>query len=159
VPADVVTTGSNVRTGETPPVMPIEATKHTAEGAKAFATFYVRVIDWGEATVSASYMRHYTSVECSSCGPFLEGFASDHSAGHRRVGGRITVRSSRLSPKPLQHDADYTALVVFDVSAFQEFSRSGKVLESDARHLEEQFEVSIGWFARMWQAVDLRISR
>ncbi len=50
VPADVPTTGPNTKPGEQPPVMPVAATKHTPDGAKAFAEFFIKTIDWGYAT-------------------------------------------------------------------------------------------------------------
>ena len=59
MPADVPRTGPNTRKGEQPPVMPVAATKHTADGAKAFAEFFIKTIDWGYATTSSAYMRHY----------------------------------------------------------------------------------------------------
>ncbi len=65
VPADVPRTGPNTRKGEKPPVMPVLATKHTAAGAQAFAEFFIKTIDWGYATTSSAYMRHYFEQSCS----------------------------------------------------------------------------------------------
>ena len=67
IPADVPRTGANTRPGEKPPLMPLEATQHTARGAQAFAAFFVKTIDWGYATVSGAYMRHYFATTCMSC--------------------------------------------------------------------------------------------
>jgi len=139
--------------------MPLEATHHTAAGAKAFAMFFVRVIDWGGATVSSNYMRHYTFQGCSTCAPGLSGVDRDRVAGRRYVGGRFTVQSAHLYSKPLETKADYTALVVFDISAFKEFSKTGRLIESEPRQVDEQFEVSLRWETGSWQTIDLRLSR
>lgn len=153
VPADVPTTGSNVRPGEKPPVMPLEATHHTAAGAKAFATFFVRVIDWEGATVSSAYLRHYSSEACLSCRPFVDN--TDSTSGRRYVGGRMTIETTRLSPQPLYAKAEYTALVVFDIASFQEWSATGGLIDSHAAY-RGQFEVSVIWVSAGWSVTDLR---
>ena len=48
-PTSPATTGPNVRPGERPPVMPAAAKQHTQEGALAFATFYIKALDWAIA--------------------------------------------------------------------------------------------------------------
>ena len=47
--------------------MPVAATKHSAAGAQAFAEFFIKTIDWGYATTSSAYMRHYFMHACSGC--------------------------------------------------------------------------------------------
>jgi hypothetical protein len=139
--------------------MPIEATKHTAAGAKAFATFFVRTIDWGGATVSSNYMRHYMSSSCTSCKSALVGADTNRAESVRYVGGRFALRSTRLSPKPLNPHAEYTALVVFDVSAFKEISKTGKVLATDTSHRGAQFEVSLSWTPDNWRVTDVGVAK
>jgi len=153
VPADVPTTGSNVRPGEKPPVMPVEATQHTPAGANAFATFFVRVIDWEGATVSPQYVRDFSSERCQTCAPFVDGASWD--AGRVYIGGRIAIESTRLSPEPLHSGAEYTALVVFNIGAFQERSRTGSLLDTHPAY-RGQFEVSVRWLGSGWAVTDLR---
>ncbi len=95
MPADVPTTGPNlVRKGERPPVMPLVATKHTPAGAVAFAKFFELTIDWGYATTSTAYMRHYYEPTCVTCKSIQLGL-DRAAAKHRRfVGGRMAISSA-----------------------------------------------------------------
>jgi hypothetical protein len=139
--------------------MPIEATKHTAAGALAFAAFFVRTIDWGTQTESSAYARHYVAASCSTCTPFRSRADLDRREGKKYSGGAFTIRSVHLTKRPTHAGAEYTALVVFDVTAFRETNRNGKVVLSDVGHELEQFEESVQWTDSGWTVVDLRVSQ
>src|SRR5262249_41295739 len=51
------TTGPNVRPGEQPPVLTVEAKRHNATGALFFAGYYMRVVDWTIATNDTYLLR------------------------------------------------------------------------------------------------------
>jgi hypothetical protein len=119
VPADVPRTGPNTKRGEKPPVMPLEATQHTPEGAKAFAGFFIKTIDWGYATTSSAYMRHYFEPSCVSCRSAAIALDRARTKHRHFIGDRFTIRrvastsNSRIS-------------VYFDVSSAETVDRHGK---------------------------------
>lgn len=132
VPADVPTTGPNTRPGERPPVMPVAATKHTAAGAKAFAVFFIKTIDWAYATTSTTYMRHYfdrSCVECRSAADAVDDAAHKH---RHFVGDRFKIRSST----PIANrDGAAGVDVYFDVTSVDVLDSSGRVVDGlDAIH-------------------------
>ncbi len=91
VPPDVPRTGPNIRKGEKPPVLPVAATRHTADGAKAFAEFFIKTIDWGYATTSSAYMRHYFEPTCIGCASVRSGLSTRPASSDRHfIGGRIS---------------------------------------------------------------------
>jgi hypothetical protein len=155
LPADVPTTGPNTKPGEKPPIMPLEATQHTPDGAKAFAQFFIKTIDWGYATTSSTYMRHYFLTGCKSCTGFTDVLDIAKRAGHRFIGGRFTVTSAMLAKRPAAPSADYTVVVTFNDSSFEEITRRNKFVRADGAHRGEKFEVSAAWASDRWVVVDL----
>jgi hypothetical protein len=152
VPADVPTTGPNTRPGEKPPVMPVAATKHTRAGAKAFAVFFIKTIDWGFATLNGSYIRHFSLAACTGCATFADGMDRDRKAGHRYIGGRIAIAAARvdaLSP-PI-------AVVRFAEAAYTEVDRLGHLVSADGAHHGERFDVHLRW-RRSWQVFRIDVA-
>lgn len=159
MPADVPTTGPNVSgPAERPPVEPILATQHSAAGAKAFAEFFIRTIDWGFATMSGAYIRHFSAPECDSCASLANGIDKDRRAGDRYIGGRTTVRSSRVLAHPVASGAQITVSVVVDVQAFEQMAHGGKPVTAEGAHHGETFEVSLRGVSSGWQVVKLGLN-
>ena len=157
VPADVPTTGPNLRSpDERPPIEPVLATQHTAAGAKAFAEFFVRTIDWGFATMSGAYIRHYSLPSCTDCATFADGMDKARASGHRYVGGRITTTGVTQSSKPTAPHAETSVLVRFNINAFEELTHDGEGVSADPAHTGEQFEVSLTWVSQSWRVVAWR---
>ena len=71
--------------------MPVAATKHSPDGAKAFAEFFIKTIDWGYATTSGTYVRHFATSACDGCRSFADGFDRARRRGHHYIGGRVSV--------------------------------------------------------------------
>ena len=133
VPADVPRTGPNVTSkAEKPPVMPIAATKHTAQGAKAFAEFFVKTIDWGYATTDSKYMRHYFDKSCSVCNSIALDLDNTASAKHHYLGDRIHVKSSALVLQNRKPGPYYLCRIVSDVDTYSSVTRSGRVVAGGA---------------------------
>ena len=130
--------------------MPLEATQHTADGAKAFAAFFIKTIDWGYATTSGAYIRHYALNSCTACAGFADAIDRAKSADHRYVGGRMTMTSTRLASTALVHGASTTAIVAFNILSFEELTKGGSIVHADGAHRGEQFEVSLNWQGHGW---------
>jgi hypothetical protein len=145
VPADVPTTGPNTRPGETPPVMPVAATKHTPAGARAFAAFF-----------SGAYIRHYARQSCVGCASFANGMDADRRAGHRYIGGRITVTGIRLAQFGQEKDST-VAYVTFNELSYEELDSAGHFVGGDGAHRGERFETRLKWRG-VWRVVGLAVA-
>jgi hypothetical protein len=130
--------------------MPKLATEHSAAGARAFAEFFIKTIDWGYATTSSAYMRHYALADCQGCSAFAEFFDRARRAHHQFIGARMTITSARSAPKPLASGSDATAIVVFNILSFEEVTSSGKYVQADIAHSAEKFQVSMRWSSNGW---------
>jgi hypothetical protein len=150
VPSDVPRTGPNTKPGEKPPVMPVAATQHTPDGAKAFAEFFIRTIDWGYATVSAAYMRHYFQSSCEGCVIFADGIDKDRRAGVHYIGGRTSILSAAIS-------SDFKVIVTVDITSFEKKSASEKFLTGEEAHSKLPFVVHLRWLRSSWQVVALAV--
>lgn len=156
VPADVPRTGPNVTSkAEKPPVMPIEATKHTAQGAKAFAEFFVKTIDWGYATTDSRYMRHYFDKSCAFCGDFADDFDRTKAAKYHYVGDRLHIMSPTRNIANNQQ-GQYTYRVKFNVDAFSSVDLTGKIFKAGAPIRGAVLNSTLRWRQHSWKIVALR---
>jgi hypothetical protein len=131
VPADVATTGANVtRAGERPPVAPALATIHSSAGGVAFAEFFIQTIDWGYATTSSAYMKHYYQASCDECSDDASGIDEGAKARHRFIGDRlINIRAELVNGGDPQ-TYDLAVKTTFDVTAFEEVDKVGKSVDA-----------------------------
>ena len=155
VPPDVPTTGPNLlHKGERPPVMPLAATKHTAAGAVAFAKFFELTIDWGYATTSTAYMKHYYEPGCITCKSIQLGL-DNAGAKHRHfLGGRMTIVRTRRCAVGGVKRAEYCELVVYRLTSIEVLSRNGDFVDADpAMELKDQ--IWLRWGSHGWTVVEM----
>jgi Family of unknown function (DUF6318) len=153
VPADVPRRGPNMRTGERPPVMPVLATQHSAAGAAAFARFFIHTIDWGYATTSSAYMRHYFRPSCIECENVAHALDRAHMLGRTFIGDRFTLRSSR-SVVPTRPNMDHV-VVRFDVNSAEVVSKTGKFITGEAALPDYGEHVTLRWSSGSWDIVEM----
>lgn len=145
-------TGVNTRPGEKPPVMPAIATHDNSAGARAFGAFFIRTVDWGYATMSSAYMRHYIYAACKWCLQQANGIDKSTRKHDHYVGGRISVHGSHLV-NPYPERADATALVHFTLGQLRIYNAAGKRIGTAPQLRSATFEVSLTWMIDHW-AVD-----
>lgn len=155
VPADVPLTGVNTRPGEKPPVMPAVATQDNAKGAQAFGAFFIRTLDWGWATMSSAYMRHYMDPSCVDCSVFARVMDRATRLHHRYAGGRISILGVEMAGRPSVAAADGTALVHFNLSTLREFDGRRRVVYTNPGYRHATFQVSVLWEINHWAVYDL----
>lgn len=155
VPADVPTTGPNLRSpNERPPIEPVLATQHTAAGAKAFAEFFVRTIDWGFATMSGTYIRHYAPPSCLGCKQFADGIDRARAAHHTYVGGWFTITGSTAR----SYTASTASIAVrYDSLSFEEVDQLGKGISADPAQTNQTFIVDLAWTPSGWRTKALAV--
>jgi hypothetical protein len=156
VPADVPTTGPNLlHKGERPPVMPELATEHTPAGAVAFARFFIRTIDWGYATTSTAYMKHYYEPSCITCTSIAKAVDGQAAKQHHFRGDRLSIRTAGVSD---QSGASVTVTVRFRVSSVEVVDDRGAFVDaSPAVTLSNA--VTLRWLSRQWLVTDVVAQR
>jgi hypothetical protein len=155
VPADVPTTGPNLlRKGERPPVLPAVATEHTPAGAVAFAKFFIQTIDWGFATTSGAYMRHYYAKSCVECVSHADGLDNTRKASEHYVGGRFTITGvmAAQSAQP----ANASVVVTFDLTSAVVLDASGTYVNGDRAYSGLRRQLWLNWMDGAWQVTNMR---
>jgi hypothetical protein len=152
VPSDVPTTGPNLlHKGERPPVMPLAATKHTAAGAVAFAKFFIRTIDWGYATTSSAYMRHYYEPSCITCRSIAKAIDTQAAKRHHFRGDRLSIRAADLTGG---FGATAAVTVTFRVSSVEVVDVRGDFVDASPA-VTLRNVVTARWLSRHWRVADL----
>jgi hypothetical protein len=157
VPADVPTTGPNLRhPGEKPPVEPVAALAHTAAGAKAFAEFFIRTIDWGYATTSSTYMRHYFQHSCVGCRSIAKALDDAKKNAHRFIGDRFTITKTSLRTDR-GAKGDLTLVVQFDVSSGEVVDARGRAVAAEPAMPGYREQVDLQWVNPSWAVAELAV--
>jgi hypothetical protein len=154
VPADVPTTGPNLlHKGERPPVMPELATEHTPAGAVAFAKFFIRTIDWGFATTSGTYMRHYFTKSCVECASHADGLDNTRKAGEYYLGSRFRITAADSKPAG---GADASVSVTFDLTSAEVLTNRGAFVDGDVAHTDQSRQFWLTWTSDGWRVINMR---
>jgi hypothetical protein len=143
VPADVPRTGPNTRKGEKPPVMPLAATKHTAAGAQAFAEFFIKTIDWGYATTSSAYMRHYFTSSCIACVSTARALDRADELHRHFIGDRFAIRQVARAGR-------LSVSVHFDVTAVETVTKRGRPVGGYPALSNFREQLFVRWHISRW---------
>jgi hypothetical protein len=138
--------------------MPILATQHTPAGAVAFAKFFIQTIDWGFATTSSTYMRHYYVASCKACQTFATGLDTDKVRGYRNIGGRTTITDSHLSTAYIAGAKTVPVVVTFNDTSFEKLDQAGKFISAEPALRSTKFIVTTQWLHDAWSAILLTAS-
>jgi len=156
VPADVPTTGPNLlHAGETPPVMPALAMMDSAPGAVAFAKFFMQTFDWGYATTSSTYVRHYFASSCAECSSAANGIDTSARAQQRFIGDRFLNLVAVAVPVGARSDVDAAIKVDFAVTGTEVVDKEGKEVQAVPPRETESVTVFLRWQVTGWVVVDL----
>jgi hypothetical protein len=134
--------------------MPVLATKHTPAGAVAFAKFFELTIDWGYATTSTAYMKHYYEPSCITCKSIQLGL-DNAAAKHRHfVGGRMTIMRATDHGATHTYGAQRSVLVTYQLTSTTVLGPDGSVVDGDhARMMKD--EVFLRWTGSVWRVVEM----
>ena len=153
VPADVPKSGRNLLIrDEKPPVMALIATTHTAAGAEAFAVFFVKTIDWGCATTSSAYMRHYFASTCDLCLRAARDLDKTVRLKHHYLGDRFKITATGSNGvEQNQHGSEYVVSVKFDVTAFSSVDSTGKIFGAGKPVKDSNLDTYVKWESGGWR--------
>ena len=153
VPADVPTTGPNLHRFDEKPPKPQGVTDHTDAGAKAFAKFFYLTIDWGYATTSSAYMRHYFEKSCIECISVADGLDKTRRAGNHFIGGRLTVTNLEPAGASAKYHAEAGYFITYDITSGTAVDKDGNVKNGDVAHQGVVDEVWLAWTRGEWTVV------
>ena len=149
-PTSPATTSPNVRPGERPPTMPVAAKEHTKEGALAFATFYIKALDWAIATMDTSLVKGISAPTCQTCNGEISAISDLKQAGGHVQGGRYDVESAQVSLDHLSVKADYAIrLQLVQGALSRAYPSSSPTVESPTPVSYMSF-VFVSWLTRGW---------
>jgi hypothetical protein len=133
--------------------MPVLAAQHSRAGARAFAAFFIKTLDWGMATVSGTYLRHYAARDCSTCRSLAHDLDADRAAEHRYIGGRSRVIRVREGVKALAN----AQIVEVRSTSFEELSKSGSPIAADPAYPRLRYVVTLRWRFH-WEVTRLAVA-
>jgi hypothetical protein len=158
IPADVPLTGKNLNAvGETPPVMPVLATKHTAEGAVAFARFFMQTIDWGYATSDPAYMNHYFEESCTQCLNYRTFLTSAKNKNAYYRGSRATLVDQSVGEVGGPFGAELSIIQHLDITAWDLVDLEDRSLGSGISLNNIRQETWAKWSDSAWVVVDITL--
>ena len=148
-----MTTGPGVLPGEKPPVLSADAKQHTPAGALAFATYYIRALDWSFATNDAYLLKQITSSSCSACRRYITAL-DGLSDGERLTGSRITVVSNRLVTGRFNVKSDLVVEFVLNDQAAVLVKPSSPPSTVAPAATHDKSLVFLSWVASSWRIVE-----
>jgi hypothetical protein len=154
VPANVPTTGPNLLSpGEKPP-LPVPLVR-TEAGARAFAEFFIKTIDWGYATTNSAYMRHYYQPSCDGCEVLADNIDSTHVAALHFDGGRLAIIRSASGTSAAISGSELSIMVHVAISGEQAIDSSGAVRTADPPDPTHREEIFLAWRGQTWTVVSM----
>lgn len=134
--------------------MPVAATVHSAAGAQAFAVFFVKTIDWGYATTSSAYMRHYYDPKtCGECEASAKTLDLTRGKKWHYLGGRIHPTVTGPYADRQQFGSQYIEQVRFDVEALTAVDAHGNIKNADLPRKNGRVRIYCAWEGDHWTVV------
>jgi Family of unknown function (DUF6318) len=153
-PTGPATAGPNVRAGERPPAPTALAKTHTAAGARSFATYYVRALDWGIATTDPYLITQLSAASCAVCQGYVQSLTAMRGKGDSLRGARMQVVSAKIMTGQLPVKADYGVQLVVSEQAGVAVP-AGSEAPAVAAHVGQDYtRVYVSWASDGWQVVD-----
>lgn len=94
-----------VESGPVEPTLPAAAMKRTDRGAKAFARYWVALVNYAAATGDTARLRLLSDTRCAGCRGLLRGIETPYGRGGHVEGGVWSI--GPLKSLPLDHGADW----------------------------------------------------
>jgi hypothetical protein len=134
--------------------MPELATEHTPAGAVAFAKFFELTIDWGYATTSTAYMKHYYEPSCITCKSIQLGM-EDAIRKHRHfLGDRLHITSAGPAAADTHHAAELHVDVAFKLSSAEVVDQHGNFVDGQVA-LDMTDRIWLAWRSSGWRVTEL----
>ncbi len=135
--------------------MPVAATAHTPEGAVAFAKFFIQTIDWGYATTSSAYMKHYFQTGCTQCKNVQTFLDSARKAHEHYVGSRVTIKGA----SPAAGSTDNVVELRVDLTSWELVDTANNFKSADVAYNDFRETVRLSWTHTGWTTEELSGSK
>jgi hypothetical protein len=145
--------------GEQPPLMPAIARQNTVAGAVAFGRFFVATIDWGYATTSSAYMRHYFNSGCGDCAAIVGFLDTAARQNLHYIGGRLTITDAAPKYPELDPTHSYPVIVTLNIAAVQTVEANGTIRPQDSQpaYAGSQEYVQLAWGKGTWNVIAMTL--
>jgi hypothetical protein len=153
VPTGPLSTGPGVLPGEKPPVLSDAAKQHTSAGARAFAVYYIRALDWSFATNDTYLLEEVSSPACPACNRYIAALNGLRD-GEQLTGSRITIVSSRVvtGTFAVKSDAVVEFVLNDEAAVIARQSSPPTTVAPAVRH--DKSLVFVSWRSSGWQVVE-----
>lgn len=148
------TTGRNVRPGEEPPVLTVEAKKHNADGALFFAQYYMRAKDWSLATMDTYLIKQISLPTCTTCKDWEDAIDKYAKQGAYARGGRLTIGASTLVTGVGPIKSDYVVDIKYSQAADVIVYPTGPPSTDLKRTVDGGSYVFVSWGGVGWRIVE-----
>lgn len=148
-----LTSGPNVKPGETPPVLDKFAKQHSSAGALAFATYFIKALDWSLATTDPYLLKQISAPSCQACQRYMEQIESNRKTQTSFLGGRITINSVQLDFGSSSVKADYIVKFSLDQRA-EVVHRPGLTASTVPASRNLTSYVFVSWIGGDWHVVE-----
>ena len=152
ISAIVEPTYPNVNPGERPPVRPADALSDA--GAKAFAVYFVKTIDWAYASMDTTLLEAASTAECHLCGVLAKIITDRRALGDVYSGSRFTVLDAIVDNGP----TDDTRLVnvVFSYTELYIRHPDGSAEFDEGAHDLVQLNVRVRFASDTWATYEAK---
>ena len=148
-----LTSGANVRPGETPPVLDKFAKQHNSAGALAFASYFIKALDWSLATTDPYLIKQISAPSCQACKAYINRLSIFQREGGHVRGGRISLKSESIVQGQGKVKADYIVLTQFSQQPASVIIGSASPSPVSAQS-EVTSYVYLTWLAGSWRVVE-----
>ena len=149
-----LTSGPNVKPGETPPALNDFAKQHNSAGALAFATYFIKALDWSLATSDPYLLQQISAPSCKSCAAYISRLSQVRTAGQSVVGGRFSIGSARLRQGAFRFHSDYIVemdLIQNSLSITGPGATSPSPISHSTRFVSR---IYVSWINDRWQIIE-----
>lgn len=85
------------RASATPPALPDQARDDTTEGAAAFVTYYVDLLNYAAATGDTEALEAATAKDCSGCQKYIDLYQDVYANGGKITGKRWSINETQAA--------------------------------------------------------------
>lgn len=153
-PTGPATVGANVRVGEKPPSAPPVAQTHTAAGARSFAAYFIRAVDWGMATTDPSLIARASAPGCRACQAYVQSLTAMAAHGDSLRGARLQVVSATVVSGRLRVAADYGVDLVVNQQPAVAVPAGSSAAAVEGRGGQDYSRVYLNWTGQGWRVVE-----
>ncbi len=105
--------------------IPPEATAETSQGASAFASYYLKLVEAAFATADPQALKEASAPGCGGCDALIGSVEGLKRQGHKRIGGNYVVREA-LAPAIV--DGDVVVDIAYERPVGRVVDASGTVI-------------------------------